>query len=318
MNSPTKSRSRSPSCARGRVGERLDRSPARGRFRAHRQLGLCPRAECGCSPVHDLTEAPSPCSPRAHPHEGVAVRFRRGGRRCDSRHSHSSRAWRHLSRRAGTAASPRPLGSPHARQAGGSGHSRARACVAGDLVDRLTSERPNALRRVDVCLARSVARGRTFPDAGTTAARTSRDVGARCRAPVRRGRPRHEPAGGRRDLARRHRAADRRVRARVTHLAERLSRQRSVGDGGHRLACDQRGTDRSRHRALPPAPAPGAAARDPAACLRSRHRQQSAAGPRARPSHLPVPAQPKIRGTFGSKRPRRQCAVVVQEGGARR
>jgi hypothetical protein len=38
------------------------------------------------------------------------------------------------------------------------------------------------------------------------------------------------------------------------------------------------------------------------------------------PSHLPVPAQPKIRGTFGSKRPRRQpqCAVVVQEGGARR
>jgi hypothetical protein len=156
-----------------------------------------------------------------------------------------------------------------------------------------------ALRLAPLALVQSVAAAAS-PD---VAARASRG---------------HETAGGRRDLARRHRAADRRIRARVTRLAERLSRQRSVGDGGHRLACDQRGTDRSRHRALPPAPAPGAAARDPAACLRSRHPQQSAAGPRARPSHLPVPAQPKIRGTFGSKRPRRQCAVVVQEGGARR
>jgi hypothetical protein len=163
------------------------------------------------------------------------------------------------------------------------------------------SPRRSALRLAPLALVQSVAAAAS-PD---VAARASRG---------------HETAGGRRDLARRHRAADRRIRARVTRLAERLSRQRSVGDGGHRLACDQRGTDRSRHRALPPAPAQGPllGIQLLAYALVIVSGALLVRGPA--PSHLPVPAQPKIRGTFGSKRPRRQpqYAVVVQEGGARR
>src|SRR3954447_17673670 len=294
-SSPTRLRSRSPSCARTRppcrTRERLDWSPARACLGGHRQLGLCPRAKRGCSPLHHLAEPPARRSPRARAHEGMAHRLRRGDRQLARLlHRVATRATCTCPerggircRRARTAASPRPPASPHARQAGGDRHSHARARAAGDLVDRLTSERPNALGRIDLCLARSVARDRTRPDVGTTAPRTSRDVGARCRAPVRRGRRGHETAGGRRDLARRRRAADRRVRARIAHLAERLSRRRSVGDGGHRLACVQRGADRGRHRALPPGPAPGAAARDPAARLRSRRRQRSVARPQARP-----------------------------------